>query len=324
MSVAAGVMELVDVTDSKSVGGDTVWVRVPPPAPVAAPPERGAAAFYAPRKKHLLFSGGGTTMGQGPRNGPVIVTERKRKDMADEKKDKFNALSNKIKEQAAQTANAANTDGAKRGLFGFGSKPTATTNAKPTTTTGAKPTATTSVKPTNAASVKPTATASVKPTAKSSTFTDVPSSAYYAEAVEWAVKKGITSGTTETMFTPNNPCHRGHAATFLWRSKGSPAPKSAKNPFTDVSEGPFYTAILWAVESGIMKGTSATTFEPTAPCTRGEVLTYLLRAEGKPDATEEEAVKWANVKRLMSGFAGGASAPCTRADIVTFLYRAKA
>ncbi|MBQ7681475.1 MAG: S-layer homology domain-containing protein [Oscillibacter sp.] len=274
--------------------------------------------------------------------------------MADDKKEKFNALSSKIKEHAATTAaNAAEaaTDEAKRGLFGlFGNKPNAaantnnttatTTNAKPTaTTTAAKPTATTSVKPTTAtttaakpttttASVKPTTTAAAtnaKPTtaAKATAFTDVPANAYYAEAVAWAVQKGITSGTTETTFTPGNPCHRGHAATFLWRANGSPNPKSAKSPFTDVTDGPFYKAILWAVEQGIMQGKTATTFEPTAPCTRGEVLTYLLRSEGKPNATEEEAVKWANVKKLMTGFAGGASVPCTRADIVTILYRAK-
>ena len=238
---------------------------------------------------------------------------------------KFSALSNKIKEHAATTGvNAANneTDGAKRGLFGFGQKPNANNNnAKPTATPSVKPTATPSVKPTATPSVKPTAT-NVKPTAKTK-FTDVPASAYYAEAVAWAVQKGITSGTTETMFTPNNPCHRGHAATFLWRAHGSPAPKKASSPFTDVSDGPFYKAILWAVENGIMEGTSATTFEPTAPCTRGDVLKYLLRSEGKPNATEEEAVKWANVKHLMTGFAGGANAPCTRADIVTILYRAK-
>ncbi len=250
--------------------------------------------------------------------------------MADDKKEKFNALSNKIKEHAANAAGAA-TDEAKRGLFGlFGSKP----NNASATGTAAKPTATTAAKPTSTAAKPTTATTSVKPTttaakptssaAKASAFTDVPANAYYAEAVAWAVQKGITSGTTETTFTPGNPCHRGHAATFLWRANGSPNPKSTKSPFTDVTDGPFYKAILWAVEQGIMQGKTATTFEPTAPCTRGEVLTYLLRSEGKPNATEDEAVKWANVKKLMTGFAGGASVPCTRADIVTILYRAKA
>ena len=257
--------------------------------------------------------------------------------MDDEKREKLNALGNKIKEHAAQSAETADS-GARRGLFGFGSKPTAnattatsttaTTSAKPTTTTAttaAKPTATTiGAKPTATTSVKP-ATATTTTAAKpKSPFTDVPSSAYYADAVAWAVQKGITSGTTETTFTPNNPCHRGHAATFLWRAKGSPAPKSAKSPFTDVAaDSPFYKAILWATENKIIDPKTASTYEPTAPCTRGEVLTYLCRAEGKTGTTESDAIKWANLKKLLAGFAGGANAPCTRADIVTFLSRVK-
>ena len=290
--------------------------------------------------------------------------------MTDDKKEKFNALGNKIKEHAANAAAQAAenaTESGKRGLFGFGSKPTnnaattnnaqTTTSAKPTTATAsAKPTATASVKPTATASVKPTATASVKPTtstasvkpttatasvkptttttattsakptaAKVSTpFTDVPASSYYAEAVAWAVQKKITSGVTETTFNPSGSCHRGHAATFLWRSKGSPAPKTANNPFSDVTaESPFYKAILWATENNIIEPKSASAFAPTDPCTRGEVLTYLLRAEGKAGATEADAVKWANLKHLLAGFAGSVSVPCTRADIVTLLYRVK-
>ena len=285
--------------------------------------------------------------------------------MTDDKKEKFNALGNKIKEHAANAAAQAAenaTESGKRGLFGFGSKPTnnaattantqtTTTSAKPTTATASvKPTATASVKPTTStASVKPTtATASVKPTtttasvkpttstasattsakptaAKVSTpFTDVPASSYYAEAVAWAVQKKITSGVTETTFNPGGPCHRGHAATFLWRSKGSPAPKTANNPFSDVTaESPFYKAILWATENNIIEPKSASAFAPTDPCTRGEVLTYMLRAEGKAGATEADAVKWANLKHLLAGFAGSVSVPCTRADIVTLLYRVK-
>lgn len=275
---------------------------------------------------------------------------------------KFDALSAKIKEHAAQTSGDAESGTAKAGggkFSFFGSKPNAnakptsaasvkpTTSAKPTSATGVKPTTTaagaaanvkpttssTSVKPTTAASVKPTTTSAARPTsattathvanAKKSKFTDVPSGAYYADAVEWAVRKGITTGTTETTFTPNNPCHRGHVATFIWRSKGSPAPKSANNPFSDVSDGPFYKAILWAVENGLMEGTSATTFEPTKPCARVEVLTFLLRAEGKPNAKEADAIKWAALKHLLQGMEGSAQNPCTRADIVTFLYRVK-
>lgn len=258
--------------------------------------------------------------------------------MADEKKERFSILGNKIKEHAAaahstdETSTPGRAGSAKPTVFSSANKPQS--SVKPTSTTGSvKPTAATSstVKPTAAtsATAKPSSTptaASVRPTnaaAKPTQFTDVPANAYYADAVAWAVKKGITTGTTETTFSPSNACHKGHAAAFIWRSKGSPAPKNNKNPFTDVSDGPFYQAILWAVENGIMEGETATTFAHTTPCTRGQVLTYLLRAEGKANATEADAMKWASMKKLLAGFSGNASAPCTRSDIVTFLYRIK-
>lgn len=251
-------------------------------------------------------------------------------------KGKFDALSNKVKEHAA---NAATAESGTSNRVGSTAKPTTVNSAtaKPTTvnSSGAKPTTFSSgAKPSTAAATataataKPTTTTSAaKPTTTTTTkpvstkFTDVPSNAYYAEAVSWAVQKGITSGVTETTFNPNGACHRGHVATFIWRSKGSPAPKTTKNPFTDVSDGPFYKAILWASENGIVPGVTATTFEHTAPCTRAQVLTYLMRAESKADATETDAIKWAALKRLLTGLEGNASSPCTRADIVTFLYR---
>ena len=68
--------------------------------------------------------------------------------------------------------------------------------------------------------------------------------------------------------------------TFLWRAAGKPEPTTTDNPFKDVVEGSFYyKAVLWAVEQGITKGTSATTFSPGKTCTRGEVVTFLYRAE---------------------------------------------
>ena len=139
----------------------------------------------------------------------------------------------------------------------------------------------------------------------------------------WAVGKGITSGITPTEFAPGNPCHRGHAATFLWRSMGSPAPKTASSPFSDVTDGPFLQAVLWASEKGIVPGTSDTTFSLKDPCTRAQVLTYLYRAKGKTGATEAEATAWAEQQGLLKGLDGGTGAPCTRADIVTFIYRAQ-
>ncbi len=66
--------------------------------------------------------------------------------------------------------------------------------------------------------------------------------------------------------------------TFLWRAEGKPQPENTTNPFTDVSETAYsYTAILWAVEKGITKGTSKTKFSPAKTCTRGQVVTFLYR-----------------------------------------------
>ena len=112
-------------------------------------------------------------------------------------------------------------------------------------------------------------------------FTDVADDAYYADAVTWAVGKGITSGTTATTFTPNAPCTRAQAVTFLWRSQKSPAAGTA-NPFTDVAADAYYnTAVLWAAENGVTGGTTATTFSPDANCTRAQIVTFLYRCLSK-------------------------------------------
>ena len=110
-------------------------------------------------------------------------------------------------------------------------------------------------------------------------FTDVKSGAYYYDAVLWAVEKGVTNGTSETTFSPNAVCTRAQVVTFLWRYKGSPLPSVSKNPFWDVSHGSYYfDAVLWATDKGITNGVSATSFGPSATCTRGHVVTFLFRA----------------------------------------------
>ena len=115
--------------------------------------------------------------------------------------------------------------------------------------------------------------------AASSLFTDVPEGSYYYKAVLWAVENKITNGTSTTTFSPNMGCTRGQVVTFLHRFAGAPAPSGGANPFTDVAEGTYYyDAVLWAVEKGITKGTSATTFSPNATCTRGQIVTFLYRA----------------------------------------------
>ena len=170
-------------------------------------------------------------------------------------------------------------------------------------------------------------------------FVDVPSGVYYEEAVLWAVDKGITKGTDATHFSPNGICTRAQAVTFLWRAAGSPAAKSAAMPFTDVKAGSYYeTAVLWAVENGITKGTTATTFSPEQNCSRAQIVTFLWRSEKspaagtvnpftdvKPGTYYADAVLWAVKEDVTKGTTTTTFSPndnCTRAQIVTFLYRA--
>ena len=105
-----------------------------------------------------------------------------------------------------------------------------------------------------------------------------PAGSYYEDAVIWAAGKGITGGMDANHFAPDGVCTRAQAVTFLWRAAGSPAPKSTVMPFTDVPAGSYYySAVLWAIENGITKGTSDTTFSPDADCTRAQIVTFLYR-----------------------------------------------
>ena len=167
-------------------------------------------------------------------------------------------------------------------------------------------------------------------------FVDVPANAYYADAVAWAVENGITSGTSDTTFSPNAACTRAQMMTFLWRAAGSPK-AAGNNPFTDLDASAYYyDAVLWAVSEGITSGTSATTFGPNDTVTRGQTVTFLYRASGSPtssgnsfadvahDAYYANAVAWAVSEGITSGTGNNAFSPdadCTRGQIVTFMYR---
>ena len=160
---------------------------------------------------------------------------------------------------------------------------------------------------------------------------------YFHDPVVWAVGKGITNGTTASTFSPDAPCTRGQVVTFLWRAAGQPTPSSMANPFIDVSPGPFYSAILWAVEMGITNGTTETTFEPQSTVTRGQAVTFLYRSARQtpsagynpfsdisPSNYYYNAVLWANQNNVTNGTTSTTFSPnqaCTRGHIVTFLYR---
>ena len=171
-------------------------------------------------------------------------------------------------------------------------------------------------------------------------FVDVATGSYYEDAVDWAVENGITKGTDDTHFSPDGICTRAQAVTFLWRAAGSPEPETRAMPFTDVPVGSYYyDAVLWAVENGITKGTSDTTFSPNMTCSRAQIVTFLWRSEKSPAAGTAnpfadvkstayyaDAVLWAVKEDITKGTTNTTFSPdadCTRAQIVTFLWRCK-
>ena len=122
------------------------------------------------------------------------------------------------------------------------------------------------------------AAGSPEPTTTVNPFEDVAGSAYYYDAVLWAVEQGITDGTSETEFSPSRTLTRAEAVTFLWRAADRPT--AAGNGFADVDEEAYYyTADLWAVGNGVTDGTSDTTFDPAFSCTRAQAVTFLYRAQ---------------------------------------------
>ncbi len=115
-------------------------------------------------------------------------------------------------------------------------------------------------------------------------FVDVPTGAFYDQAVRWMVAEGITTGTAPNRFSPNDPLTRGQAATFIWRWRGKPA-GSAPQTFVDVASGQFYTAAVgWMAAEGITTGTSPNRFSPHDPVSRAQAITFLWRDAGSPDA----------------------------------------
>ena len=169
-------------------------------------------------------------------------------------------------------------------------------------------------------------------------FTDVPQGAYYKDAVDWAVENNITSGVSATAFSPDETCTRAQAVTFLWRANRQPN-ATGSNSFADVADNTYYNeAVQWAATNGITSGTSSDTFEPDAPVTRAQVVTFLYRDAGSPiasggnpfadvpsDSYYRDAVRWAVAQGITAGTSANAFSPdesCTRAQIITFLYRA--
>ena len=162
------------------------------------------------------------------------------------------------------------------------------------------------------------------------TFTDTP--AWCAKEAQWAVQEGITNGAgSDTLFAPATQCTHDQILTFLWRAEGKPA--AAQAPVTAASY--YQDAVNWAYEKGFIDDS----FQPTAPCTRAQAVSYIWQARNKPqaaktasftdiaaDAPYAAAVNWAVEKEVTNGY-GSADTfapdhPCGRGEIVVFLYRA--
>lgn len=131
-------------------------------------------------------------------------------------------------------------------------------------------------------------------------FADVSADAYYYDAVQWAVQKGIASGTSDTTFSPEDSCTRAEAVTFLWRAAGSPA-VSEKNSavdaentretsyFYDISmQSYYYSAVQWANKNSVTGGTGDNAFSPQVTCSRAQIVTFLYRDLVSPETVVPE------------------------------------
>lgn len=175
----------------------------------------------------------------------------------------------------------------------------------------------------------------VHPINTNTTFQDVKAGAYYEDAVKWAVKYGITNGTSNTAFTPERTCSNAEILTMVYRAFEW-MPVLENNPFTDVKQSDYYyDAARWAAEYDIVSGA---TFDPDKPCTRAMAMTYIWKALMSPDAGSStnftdvpvgadyaKAVAWAVGMGITNGTSSTTFSPndtCTRGQIATFLYRA--
>ena len=171
-------------------------------------------------------------------------------------------------------------------------------------------------------------------------FNDVFPYSFYYNPILWAVNQGITSGTSDTTFSPAASCNRAQAVTFLWAAAGKPEPTITEHSFVDVPKGSFCEkAVLWAVEKGITTGTDETHFSPLTVCNRATIVTFLYKAFNSPEVSAADnpfedvpdeswytvPALWAKEQGITSGTDATHFSPasiCNRAQIVTFLYGA--
>lgn len=186
-----------------------------------------------------------------------------------------------------------------------------------------------------ASDIKLTVKNSDWPVNVNASFDDVKSGEYYVLPIRWAVAKGITTGTSQTTFSPTAYCTRAQIITFLWRAAGAPKTEQ-QNPFTDVSKSDYYYyAAVWAYSKNMLP---AGTFNGDTLCTRGAAVHYMWCYAGQPKTspyvlfidvppTSEyySGVTWAYDETITLGTGDSTFSPdavCDRGQIVTLLHRA--
>ena len=176
-------------------------------------------------------------------------------------------------------------------------------------------------------------------------FTDVDASAWYADAVKWALKNGVMSGYGNGLFGPNDTASRAMMAQILWNMEGKPVVNYAMG-YTDVDTGAWYAeAVRWATAQGIMAGYGRDKFGPSDAMTREQLVTIMYRYAQlkKVDVSIGEdtnilsyddalqvsqwavpAMQWAVGAKIVNGTSASTLSPKTnasRAEIATIIMR---
>ena len=158
-------------------------------------------------------------------------------------------------------------------------------------------------------------------------FVDVKTGDWFYGSVKYVWQHDIMQGISDTQFAPYTSTNRAMFATVLYRMAGSPDVKGmTKTPFTDIGASNLswaYDAIVWAYNTGVVKGTSATTFSPNEAISRQDLVTMLYRYSSSPSvsgsllfkdasavgAYARNAVIWASTLGIVQGYGDGKFGP---------------
>ena len=173
-------------------------------------------------------------------------------------------------------------------------------------------------------------------------FVDMPGAGVWShDGLDYCIAAGLMSGTSDVTVSPDMTASRAQLVQLLWAAAGSPE-TTGTLPFTDVQPGAwYYAAVRWAYRTGLVAGTSPTTFDPNAAVTRQDLAVILYEQSGRPAATGGElaafpdvghvagyayaALTWAVAQGLISGVgtaSGAQLAPrgyASRAQVATIL-----